>query len=88
LIKDLDRHLRYLMSTALLVHNEWDVDMETLPRQFEQSFHDEPMNRASREFWGLLQQAEGLNGNEGRELALEAVWQFECFLRHLRRYTR
>jgi acyl transferase domain-containing protein/acyl carrier protein len=88
LIKELDRHLRYLMSTALLVHNEWDVEMETLPSRFAQFYHDEPMNRVSREFTDLVEQAEGMNGSDCRQLALEAVWLFECFLRHLRRYTR
>jgi hypothetical protein len=84
----LDRHLRYLMATALLVHREWDVDMETLPDRFEQFYPDGPMNRVFQEFKVLLQQVEGIDEGACRESALEAVWLFECFLRHFRRCTR
>ncbi|HEX8139749.1 MAG TPA: SDR family oxidoreductase [Pyrinomonadaceae bacterium] len=88
LVKELDRHLRYLMGTALLVHREWDVEVETLPRRFEQFYPDGPTNRAFQELNALVRQAEGMEESACRELALEAVWQFESFLRHFRRCVR
>jgi acyl transferase domain-containing protein/acyl carrier protein len=88
LIKELDRHLRYLMGTALLVHREWNVEMETLPGRFEQFYPDGPTNRAFQELSALVQLAEGMGESDCRELALEAVWQFESFLRHFRRCAR
>jgi acyl transferase domain-containing protein len=88
LIKELDRHLRYLMGTALLTRNEWDVDMQTLPKQFEHFYPDEQLNRAFQELNALVRQAEAMEESDCRAVALEAVWQFECFLRHFRRCAR
>jgi hypothetical protein len=88
LVRELDRQMRYLMATALLVHNESDVEMETLPERFQRSYPDRQMGQVYEEFRRLLQHMEAKDESECRQSACEAVWLFESFLRHLRRYVR
>jgi hypothetical protein len=88
LIKELDLHLRHLMATALLIHHEWEVTVDKLPKHFEQWFADDQMKEIWREFSGLLPHNEAIAEGEYRQPAFEAVWLFERFVERLQRYAQ
>ncbi len=87
LIDELDKQFRYLMSTALLAHGVWDVQIESLPDQFTHYFANEPATKTWRSFHALLSNLAANDEEACRAGAFEAVWLFECFLRELKEYT-
>jgi len=88
LIDQVDRQFRYLMGTALLAHDVWDVQMETLPKQFAQYFCNQPVMKTWELFDRLRSTLDSDNQPDHRAAAFEAVWLFENFLRELKEYTR
>jgi len=88
LIDELDKQFRYLMSTALLAHGVWDIQIESLPDQFTHYFANEPATKTWRSFHALRSNLAAKDAEACRAAAFEAVWLFECFLRELKEYTR
>jgi hypothetical protein len=88
LIKELDKHLRHVMATALLVYDEWDLSADEVPVRFEQRFSDAELQKTWRDFNGLQRFGEGLEGSAYRKPAFEAAWLFESFLRRLESYAQ
>jgi len=88
LIDQVDRQFRYLMGTALLAHDVWDIQMETLPEQFAQYFCDQPVMKT----WGLFDHLRSTlysdNQPDHHAAAFEAVWLLERFLGELKEYTQ
>ena len=83
LVSMLAREMRYLMGTALLIHDVWDVSLETLPVQFEAAFPDsKPM-----QIWQKFQlEQDKFRQAAAPQLTIEMVWLFEQFLHALREY--
>jgi hypothetical protein len=79
LIRELDAQLRYLMAIALLAHDIWDVDKETVFDRFKELYHDREIEEIWQAFSHSIQDVADKNS------ALEAVWLFERFLRRMRR---
>lgn len=84
MLKLLDSHLRYLMGTALLVHNCWDVTTETVPYLFAEYYTDEQLRRAWQEFTQIREGLDEMDQNEQHQQAREAAWLFELFVHRLR----
>ena len=82
LIAMLAREMKYLMGTALLLYEVWDVSLETLPARFAELF---PGSRPLH-IWQRFQ-AQQAQRSETAAGAIDAVWSFEHFLRALRQYT-
>lgn len=79
----LRQELIYLMSTALLLHNQWDINLANLPDLFWQYFPDERLNEIWRQFGKSRQRM-----NEApSESAYHMVWLFERFLYFLEDYA-
>jgi hypothetical protein len=87
LFEQLDRHLRALMATALLIEQQWEVEPETLPERFSLAFKDEKLDGIWEEFTRLRQQLPTDDESACRRAAFEAAWLFESFVEHLSRYT-
>jgi hypothetical protein len=85
LIEQLDRQIRYLMASALLMRDVWDVSMETIPQTFILSYDDQELKRIWEQFALLGQNGQSVEAS--RETAFEAAWLFESFLRRLRTYA-
>lgn len=83
LIRELDNHFRYLMATALLMFNHWDVEFESLPEQFSSYFANHPATETWQHFHALARTAAGQE--DQRATALEAAWLFERFLQQVNR---
>jgi len=88
LVRELDRQMRYLMATALLLHAEWDVDLETLPAHFARLFGDGALHDSFARLTSVREEMERTADAESRSLALEAVWWVENFVRQLRSRVR
>jgi hypothetical protein len=88
LVRELDRQMRYLMATALLLHAEWDVDLETLPARFARRFGDGALHDSFARLTSVREEMERTADAESRSLALEAVWWVENFVRQLRSRVR
>ena len=88
LLKRIDWQFKCLMSTALLLHDEWDMQAEDIPARFESAFQDKQLEECWREFRALLKSADVMNEQDSRRAAYEAVWLFESFLRRLRSYAQ
>lgn len=71
-----------LMGTAVLLHDQWDIDTATLPDLFAQCF---PGELAS--FWPQLARQRQRLEREPEAAAYETVWLFETFIRYLEAYT-
>ena len=84
MVKVLDSHLRHLMATALLLHDQWDVTTDTVPYLFAEYYTDEPLRRAWTELTAIRESIGEMDENEQREQAREAAWLFESFLLRLR----
>jgi hypothetical protein len=87
LIEELGRDLTYLMASGLLIHNQWDITIETVPGLFHHYYQDGPLQRIWKEYRALQQLREPTDQVACRQAAFEAVWLFECFLEGLEEYT-
>lgn len=76
--RQLDFHFRYLMATALLQFEEWDVDFENVSERFTLQFANHPSTKTWQEFQCIAR-----GSSDSRAAALEAAWLFECFLRQV-----
>jgi hypothetical protein len=88
LLEELDRQTRYLLATALLLHNQWDVEMENLPEQFRRYFANQPVLQVCDEFFALREGVDAGDEDSLRATAFEAVWLFESLLRELKAHAR
>ncbi len=88
LVRELDRQARYLMATALRARDEWDVDLETLPERFARVFADAALRDAFAGVAAVRERMESSPDAESRDLALEAVWSVDRFVRRLRSQAR
>lgn len=86
LIAEMNMQVRYLMATALLVKDVWDVSMATIPAQFQSLYEDEQAKEIVRKLESLYQ-IDPANEYACRKAAYEAVWLFESFLQCMRRYA-
>jgi hypothetical protein len=84
MLKAFDTQLRHLMGTALLVHNCWDVTMDTIPGLFAAYYPDELLRRAWEELTEIRESISEVGDNDRRQRALEAAWLCESFLLLLR----
>jgi hypothetical protein len=76
IIKEAERQIRYLLATALLTRNEWDVVLEEIPKRFELLFEDNSVTQTWKEINALAQHQAAAN-EASRESAKEAFWLFE-----------
>ena len=81
LIGMLEREMRYLMSTALLMHQVWDVSLLTLPALFASYCTQD----AAMSLWSEIQMLP--QETAVYDDAIQAAWLFEQFLQQLRRYA-
>jgi hypothetical protein len=96
MIQELERQARYLMATALLSNNEWNVSLETIPDRFERSFKNGPASEVWANLAALARQTGEPTGeptgemdeSTSRQSAFEALWLFEQFLLKTAEYTR
>lgn len=88
MIKELEQQAKYLMATALLSKNEWDVALEAIPDRFSQSFGNTEANRAWANMAALVRQTDEMDEPLSRQSAFEALWLFEQFLLRTDEYTR
>jgi hypothetical protein len=79
----LEQEVLHLMSTALLLHDQWDIRAATLPETFSQYFPDEQLTGVWQQ---LREHQKGLDENPA-ESAYHMVWLFEGFLRRLESYV-
>ena len=84
MLKTLDAHLRHLMATALLIHDQWDVTAETVPYLFAEYYTDEVLRRAWAELIAIREGIDEMDDNEKHQKAREAAWLFESFVLRLR----
>lgn len=87
LIGTLERQVRMLMATALLLHGEWRVTAETVAERFGRFFPDGLLEEAWRGFGRLLARPPDEDEEAQCRAAFEAAWLFERFVRRLRRYA-
>ena len=83
LLTMLEQEMLRLMGTAVLLHNQWDIDTGTLPALFAQFFPEEN----APFIYPLLQDQRQRRENELAPAAYHAVWLFETFVRRLEAYT-
>src|SRR5205085_8113471 len=88
MIKELERQVRYLMATALLSRNEWEVSLKSIPEAFNRLFRNEPAHQAWAEVAALAGRADEMDESGARQSAFEALWFFEQFLLTTSEYTR
>ena len=81
LVGMLEREMRHLMSTALLIHQVWDISLATLPDLFRKQFGDGDLMALWREMQTVPVETAVYDD------AVQAAWLFEQFLQKLRRYT-
>jgi hypothetical protein len=79
----LEQELIHLMSTALLLHNQWDISVDNLPELFWQYFPNEQLNDIWQQFGKSRQQI----NETPSESAYHMVWLFERFLYFLEAYA-
>lgn len=79
----LNQEMYYLMATALLIYQVWDVSLPTLPALFWQHFP----NKKIQTIWTQFQLLKPESQPADYHHAVMAVWWFEQFLRTLRGYT-
>ena len=83
LVNMLAQEMLYLMGTALLLYEVWDVSSKTVAAQFAERFpHSSPW-----QIWQRYQQEQEV-GNVMPESVTGPVWLFEQFLYSLRAYTQ
>lgn len=88
MIKEMERQVRYLMATALLARNEWEVSLKSIPERFNLLFRNELANQAWANVAALARQADEIDESASRQFAFEALWFFEQFLLTTGEYTR
>ena len=88
LIRELERQARYLMATALLTKNEWNVSLETIPERFASLFKNAGANQVWADMAALQSQTDEMDEEGLRQSAFEALWLFEQFLLNTNEYTR
>jgi hypothetical protein len=76
IIKEAERQTRYLLATALLTRNEWDVALEEVPERFERLFEDKWAIQTWTEI-NTLALRQAATKQASRESAKEALWLFE-----------
>jgi hypothetical protein len=79
MVKEIERQARYLMATALLAENEWDVSTEAIPERFDQMFKNERANQIWADITTLTRRTDETEETT-RQSALEALWHFEQFM--------
>ncbi|MCP4425830.1 MAG: hypothetical protein GY803_15160 [Chloroflexi bacterium] len=79
----LERETLHLMSTALLLHDQWDVSLDTLPELFWRYFPDERL----KEIWRKLEKGLQQIDENASATAYHMVWLFERFLNRLEEYV-
>jgi hypothetical protein len=87
IIKEAERQIRYLMATALLTRDEWDVALEEIPARFELLFKD----RRAMQTWAeinTLTLGREAAGQASRESAKEALWLFERTIHYIEGHIR
>lgn len=72
-----------VMGTAVLLHDQWDINVATLPDLFAQLFPEE----AADPIWPQVQTQRPRLADEPEAAAYHAVWLFETFVRRLEAYT-
>lgn len=77
LVEMLALEARRLMTTALLMQQQWDVSLETVPGLFLSSLPDPQLADLWQQLCALSQQAASQGASE--EDAARAVWLFESF---------
>jgi hypothetical protein len=80
LIGIIEREMRYLMTTALLLHEVWDIEISAVPPLFHQHF---PHQTAAWSAWEAVQSIAKQRADKNS--AVCAIWQFEQFMRALDR---
>jgi hypothetical protein len=80
LVTEIERQTKYLMATALLEENEWDVLPEAIPARFDQMFKNERANQIWADINALNRGTDEMGEATDRQSALEALWQFEQFM--------
>jgi hypothetical protein len=88
MIIELERQARYLMATALLSKNEWNVSPDTIPERFDQSFKNVRASQVGAGMAALARQTDEMDEGLSRRSAFEALWLFEQFLLSTSEYTR
>ena len=83
LLTMLEQEMLRLMGTAVLLHNQWDIDTGTLPALFAHLFP--PENRPF--IWPQLCDQRQQLADEPAAAAYQAVWLFETFVRRMEAYT-
>ncbi|MCA9979073.1 MAG: hypothetical protein KC413_25100 [Anaerolineales bacterium] len=83
LLTMLEQEMLRLMGTAVLLHNQWDIDTSTLPTLFAQLFPEEN----NQPIWPQLKEQRQRLKSEPSAAAYHAVWLFETFVRRLEAYT-
>ena len=79
MVKEIEKQTKYLMATALLMENEWDLLLETIPERFDQMFKNERANQTWANITALTRQTDETDETT-RQSALEALWHFEQFM--------
>jgi hypothetical protein len=87
IIKEAERQTRYLMATALLTRNEWDVALEEIPERFERLFEDKLTIQTWTEI-DTLARREATTNQSSRESAKEALWLFEKVIHFIEGHIR
>jgi hypothetical protein len=80
MVNEMERQSKYLMATALLTENEWDLVPEAIPERFDQTFKNDGANQAWADITTLARQTDDLDETTTRQSALEALWLFEQFM--------
>lgn len=88
MINELERQTRYLMATALLSRNEWDVSLEAIPERFGRLFKNSHASQIWTDMTALTHRTDEMDEDGSRQSAFEALWLFEQFLLQMEGYTR
>lgn len=83
LLAMLEQEMLRVMGTAVLLHNQWDINVAALPALFAQHFPEE----SSSPIWPQFNEQRQRLANEPAAAAYHAVWLFETFIRRLEVYT-
>jgi hypothetical protein len=88
IIRELNRQSMYLMSIALLRHNEWDAEIEIIPDRFEVLLKDSETKRLWADINSMSFATASAEQSPSRELAAESVWLFENVMQSIGRHAQ